>query len=109
MNKNIDVVLLLSAAVLVCIILPLRCTQRRTEFLKEKQAAYEADYLAWEIQTFHRIDSTVLPSAALEFYCYNENMEQTAVLDSSNALDFTPYFCVIFTHQGEKRGVLLES
>lgn len=109
MHKNIDILLLLSAAVLVCIILPLRCAQRRTAFLKEKQAAYEADYLAWEIQTFQAIDCSVLPSAALEFYCYNEDMEQTAILYASDTLDFTPYFCVIFTHQGEKRGVFLES
>lgn len=109
MHKNIDALLLLLAAVFLCAVLPLRCVNRHVVFLEQRQHAYEADYLAWEIRTFQRIDSSVLPPAAIRFYCYDRNLEQAAVLSSADDLDFSTYFCVIFTYNGEKRGFVLNS
>ena len=106
MSFKLEQMFLLVILLLFCAFYPLNFKQEQIEFLKKTQTAYEADYLAWEIKTYKKIDSSVLPSQSIQFYCYDEDMELEIILTSADNLDFSPYFCVIFTH-GTKEGICL--
>lgn len=108
MNKAFDVILLLSAFLVLCVVTPVMFQRQAYHTLQQSNDAYLADKLAWEIQTYQKIDASVLPSSTMKFICYNHHMEQVAVLSGESSYDFTPYFCVIFNYHSEKRGVHIE-
>lgn len=108
MNKYIDALFVTVSVIVLLLLIPIQFYGEHYGLVRQKQYAYEADYLAWEIQTFKKIDSSILPSAAIEFYCYNKDLELVETLTPDDNLDFTPYFCVIFQYNNEKRGAYIE-
>lgn len=108
MNKYIDALFTTVSVILLLLLIPIQFYRDYHDFIRQKQCAYEADYLAWEIQAFKKIDSAVLPSVAIEFYCYDKNFEMVNTLTSADDLDFASYFCVIFQYNDEKRGIYIE-
>ena len=108
MEKPFTAVLLLSVILIVCIITPLNFKKEKINTQIHIQTIYEADELAWQIQTFKKIDASVLPSPTIQFQCYNDTMELISTLSNAEVYDFSEYFCVIFEYNGEKRGVHIE-
>ena len=108
MGKALDVLLLLLAIISLCVIMPLNFEKQKVALQQQTQYAYEADQLAWEIQTFHKIDSSVLPSPTMSFRCYDDSMEIVDILSEKESYDFSIYFCVVFEYHGERRGVYIE-
>ena len=109
MEKTFDAVFLLIAFSILCVLLPLKWVNEETKLIQQTQAEYEADYLAWEIKNYQRLDSSVLPDKTIQFYCYNDNMELVTILTSQSFYDFSPYHCVIFSYKDIKEGVCLAS
>lgn len=108
MTKVLESLFLLFVSAILCVVLPMALRRGETNLVRQTQAAYEADYLAWEIRTYRVLDASVLPSGGIMFYCYDRNMEQAAILTAGDILDFNPYYCVIFIYEGKKEGVCLE-
>jgi len=108
MIKSFDAVFLYLAIIVLVIAIPLKLRGQYQDARLNSQQEYELDYLAWEIQTFHKIDVSVLPTRELTFYCYNDEMELEAVFTPRTTLDFRGYHAVVFEYNGRRKGVCLE-